>query len=92
MEIRFPGNSHFMETRKYADMNRHMDLETPFSDEIGADEFLAGFMRPDVQLNSQEEELKYLKSAQAILSDEILTAYDFMNKHGILAAYKEQRG
>lgn len=92
MEIRFSDNSNFTTTRKYKDMNRLMDLETPFSDEVGADEFLAGFMRPDVQFKSNEDKLNYLESAQAILSDEILTAYNFMAKQGILKAYKEQRG
>ena len=34
-----------------------MDLETPFSDEVGDDEFIADFMSPDIKFKSETEEL-----------------------------------
>lgn len=81
----------FLNSVTYQEMNRLMDLETPFSEEVGQDEFLADFMRPDMEYTSETEELKHLRSAQSVLRDEILTAYAYMEKAGILREYKQDR-
>ena len=81
----------FRNSVTYQEMERLMDLETPFSEEVGQDEFLADFMRPDIKYKNDAEELKHLRSAQSILRDEILTAYAYMEKKGILKEYKEER-
>ena len=67
-------------------MNRLMDLETPFSDKVGDDEFIARFMRPDIKFKSEADELKHLRSAQSIL-----TAYKFLDEQGLLRSYREYR-
>ena len=70
-----------------------MDLETmPSSESPGMDCFLANFMIPDLPFDSEKSELKHLRSAQSVLRDEILTAYEFMNEEGILQSYKAYRG
>ena len=81
----------FEKSETYKEMNRLMDLETPFSDEVSDDEFIADFMRPDIKFKSEAEELKHLRSAQSVLRDEILTAYKFMDDHGLLKTYKSYR-
>ncbi|XME03986.1 hypothetical protein QYZ88_007345 [Lachnospiraceae bacterium C1.1] len=81
----------FVKSETFKEMNGLMDLETPFSEEVSGDEFIAGFMRPDIAFESEVDELQHLRSAQAILRDEILTAYAFMDKQGILKEYKEYR-
>lgn len=81
----------FQNSTTYQEICRLMDLETPFSEEVGQDEFIAGFMRPDIKFKDEAEELKHLRSAQAVLRDEILTAYAYMEKKGILREYKEGR-
>ena len=81
----------FEKSETYKEMNRLMDLETPFSDEVGDDEFIADFMRPDKKFKSESEEIKHLRSAQGVLRDELLTAYKFMDEHGLLKTYKEYR-
>lgn len=81
----------FEKSETYKEMNRLMDLETPFSDDVGDDEFIAGFMRPDIEFKSEAEELKHLRSAQSILRDELLTAYKYLDEQGLLKSYKEYR-
>ena len=81
----------FEKSETYKEMNRLMDLETPFSDEVGDDEFIADFMRPDKKFKSESEEIKHLRSAQGVLRDELSTAYKFMDEHGLLKTYKEYR-
>ncbi len=66
-------------------MNQYMGLETPFSDNIGVDEFVGGFMCPDIKFDPEKEELDHLGSTQAILKDKILCAYVFMYKQGLLS-------
>ena len=81
----------FEKSETFKEMNRLMDLENPFSDEVSTDEFVADFMRPDRTFESEAEELKHLSSAQAVLRDELLATYDFLDKKGLLKAYKEYR-
>lgn len=81
----------FERSETYKEMNCYMELENPFSEKVGGDEFVAGFMRPDIKFKSEKEELDHLRSAQAILRDEILCAYEFMYKQGMLKAYKKYR-
>ena len=81
----------FEKSETFKETNRLMDLETPFSDEVGDDEFIADFMRPDKKFNSEADELKHLRSAQSILRDELLTAYRYMDEKGLLKSYKEYR-
>ncbi len=85
------SNNWFEKSETYKEMSRLMDLETPFSDEVGDDEFIAGFMRPDIKFKSEDEELKHLRTAQSILRDELLTAYNYLNEQGLLKSYKEYR-
>lgn len=81
----------FEKSETFREMNRLMDLENPFSDEVSTDEFVADFMRPDRTFESEADELKHLRSAQAVLRDELLATYDFLDKKGLLKAYKEYR-
>ena len=81
----------FEKSETFKEMHRLMDLEMPFSDEVGDDEFIADFMRPDIKFKSETEELKHLRSAQSVLRDELLTAYKFMEEQGLLKYYKEYR-
>ena len=81
----------FLKTQKFETINRLMDIDTPFADEIGQDEFLFGFMRPDIDFHSDSEELRHLRNARAILGDELLTVYGFLEKKGLLRAYKDYR-
>lgn len=81
----------FEQSETFKEMNRLMDLETPFSDEVGDDELIADFKRPDIKFKSDADELKHLRSAQSILRDELLTAYKFLDEQGLLKSYKEYR-
>ena len=88
---RTDSDNWFEQSETYKEMNRLMDLETPFSDEVGDDEFIADFMRPDIKFKSDADELKHLRSAQSVLRDELLTAYKFLDEQGLLKSYKEYR-
>ncbi len=68
-----------------------MNLDAPISEDVNGDEFIAEFMHPDKTFESEADKLKHLRSAQTILRDEILCAYEFMDKQGLLNAYKEYR-
>ena len=57
---RTDSDNWFERSETYKEMNRLMDMETPFSDEVGDDEFIAGFMRPDIKFKSEADELKLL--------------------------------
>ena len=81
----------FLNSMKFETIKRLMDIDPPFSEEIGQDEFLFEFMRPDKTFRSESEELKHLRSARAILGDEILTVYEFLEEKGLLDAYKNYR-
>ena len=83
----------FLNSETYKAMQRLLELETTHSsDGPSMDLFLADFMRPDIEYDSETSELEHLRSAQNILRNEILTAYEFMDKSGILKSYKEYRG
>lgn len=85
------AKSEFYNSRKFEEIKRLMDINPPFSEEIGQDEFLFGFMRTDTAFSSKSEELNHLRSARAILGDEILEVYGFLEKQGLLDAYKNYR-
>ena len=84
-------SSWFTGSETYREMERLMELGSTQSEEVSGDEFIAGFMRPDRKFESEASELKHLRSAQAILRDEILAAYEYMQDKGMLKAYKEWR-
>lgn len=88
---RTDSDNWFEKSETYKEMNRLMDLETPFSDDVGDDEFIAGFMRPDIKFKSESDELKHLRSAQSVLRDELLTVYKYLDEQGLLKSYKEYR-
>jgi|P827metagenome_2_1110787.scaffolds.fasta_scaffold08906_3 hypothetical protein len=81
----------FINSITYKEMQRLMNLDVSSSKEDNGDSFIANFMRPDLEFDNQESEVEHLRSAQAILRDEILTAYSFMEAHGILKDYKEYK-
>lgn len=50
--------------------------------------FIYDYVRKDLAFNSDEEKLKYLENAKAILSCEILTLYAFLDKNNLIKDYK----
>ena len=85
------AKNEFYNSRKFEEIKRLMDIDPPFSEEIGQDEFLFEFMRTDTTFSTESEELRHLRSARAILGDEILEVYGFLEKKGLLDAYKNYR-
>lgn len=85
------AKNEFYNSRKFEEIKRLMGIDPPFSEEIGQDEFLFEFMRTDRTFSTESEELRHLRSARAILGDEILGVYGFLEKKGLLDAYKNYR-
>ena len=85
------AKNEFYNSRKFEEIKRLMDIAPPFPEEIGQDEFLFEFMRTDTTFSTESEELRHLRSARAILGDEILEVYGFLEKKGLLDAYKNYR-
>ena len=49
-------------------------------------------MRVFIGFKDETAELQYLRSARITLRNELLTAYDYLARNGLLEAFKEFRG
>lgn len=49
-------------------------------------------MRVFIGFKNETAELQYLRSARIILRNELLTAYDYLARNGLLEGFKEFRG
>lgn len=52
------------------------------------DSFIYDYVRKDIIFKNNEDKMKYLENAKAILSCEVLSLYSFLDKSNLIKDYK----